>query len=67
MKKQLLDFTPIVLFFITFLVTKNFIWATTVLVATTAIQLALSWILFKHIDKMQWIPFLILLPLAGLT
>lgn len=67
MKKQIIDFAPIVIFFIVFFATKDFVLATFVLVIGTAIQLLLSWILFKQIERMQWIPFLILVPLAGLT
>lgn len=67
MKKQIIDFAPIVIFFIVFFTTKDFVLATFVLVIGTALQLLTSWILFRQIERMQWIPFLILLPLAGLT
>lgn len=67
MKKQIIDFAPIVVFFIIFFTTKDFVLATFVLVIGTALQLLTSWILFRQIERMQWIPFLILLPLAGLT
>lgn len=67
MKKQIIDFAPIVVFFIVFFTTKDFVLATFVLVIGTALQLLTSWILFRQIERMQWIPFLILLPLAGLT
>ena len=67
MKKQILDFTPLILFFVAYFVTKDFVLSTLILVGATTVQLVLSWIFFKRIEKMQWIPFVILLPLAGLT
>jgi intracellular septation protein len=67
MKKQIIDFAPIVIFFGFFFITKDFMLATIALVIGTACQLALSWVIFKQIERMQWIPFLILLPMAGLT
>jgi intracellular septation protein len=67
MKKQIIDFAPIVIFFLVFFSTKDFMLATFALVIGTALQLLTSWILFKQIERMQWIPFVILLPLAGLT
>ncbi len=65
--KQLIDFAPVLAFFVIYFIFKDFMLATYVLVGASGLQIALTWTLYKRIDKTQLVTFLILLPLAGLT
>ena len=50
--KQLIDFIPLIIFFILFKTSGIFI-ATGALIAATAVQVALTWFIYKKVEKMQ--------------
>lgn len=64
--KQLLDFFPLVIFFALFKLYDIYL-ATGALIIATAIQLILTYWLFKKIDKMQWITFALVAVFGGMT
>ncbi len=65
--KQLVDLLPAVTFFACYFMTKDFMTATIALVIGSAVQLALTWAIWKKVEKMHIAIFCMLLPLAGLT
>ena len=65
--KQLLDFSPVIAFVITYFSTRDFKLATMVIIGASAIQIAISWSIWKKVERMHWITFLILVVLGGLT
>lgn len=64
--KQLFEFIPVILFFITFKVYNIYV-ATAVVIATTAIQVAFTWFKYKKVEVMQWITLGLILVMGGLT
>jgi len=64
--KQLLDFIPLIIFFILFKTYDIYI-ATASLMITTAMQVAYTWFAFKKIEKMQLITFLMVTLFGSLT
>nr|WP_086939589.1 septation protein A [Thaumasiovibrio occultus] len=64
--KQLLDFIPLIIFFGLFQ-THDIYIATTGLIIATAVQMAVTWKLYKTIEKMQIITFVLVLVFGGLT
>ncbi|WP_163938356.1 septation protein A [Paraferrimonas sp. SM1919] len=64
--KQLLDFLPLLIFFFIY---KNYdvYMATGALIAATAIQIGLSYLLYKTIEKMHLISFALIVIFGGLT
>ncbi len=64
--KQLIDFIPLIVFFILYK-THDIYVATGALIAATAVQVALTWILYKKIEKMQLITFVMVAVFGGLT
>lgn len=64
--KQLLDFIPLIIFFILYKTHDIFV-ATGALIIATAIQVALTWFLYKKVEKMQLITFLMVTLFGGLT
>ena len=65
--KQLLDFAPVIAFVIAYFSTRDFKLATMVIIGASAIQIAISWSIWKKVERMHWITFLILVVLGGLT
>ncbi|MBV1880726.1 MAG: septation protein IspZ [Pseudomonadales bacterium] len=65
--KQLLDFSPVIAFVIAYFSTRDFKLATMVIIGASAIQIAISWSIWKKVERMHWITFLILVVLGGLT
>ncbi|PSV40857.1 septation protein A [Photobacterium sp. GB-210] len=64
--KQLLDFIPLIIFFILFKTSGIFI-ATGALIAATAVQVALTWFIYKKVEKMQLVTFVLVAVFGGLT
>ncbi|MGF1698947.1 septation protein A [Photobacterium makurazakiensis] len=64
--KQLIDFIPLVIFFILYK-THDIYVATGALIVATAVQIALTWFLYKKVEKMQVITFLMVAVFGGLT
>ncbi|MGF1756865.1 septation protein A [Photobacterium sagamiensis] len=64
--KQLLDFIPLIIFFILYKTHDIFV-ATGALMIATAIQVALTWFLYKKVEKMQLITFVMVTLFGGLT
>ncbi|MGF1679835.1 septation protein A [Photobacterium minamisatsumaniensis] len=64
--KQLIEFIPLVLFFILYK-THDIYVATGALIVATAVQVALTWFLYKKVEKMQVITFLMVAVFGGLT
>lgn len=66
MKKQLLEFFPIVLFFITFKLYDIYA-ATAVVIAATIVQVAFTWFKYRKVEPMQWITLGLILVMGGAT
>ncbi|MCG3865429.1 MULTISPECIES: septation protein A [unclassified Photobacterium] len=64
--KQLIDFIPLIIFFILFKTSGIFI-ATGALIAATAVQVALTWFIYKKVEKMQLVTFVLVAIFGGLT
>ena len=64
--KQLLDFFPIILFFIAYK-TYDIYVATAVVIVATIFQVAFTWFKFKKVEKMQWITLGLILVMGGAT
>ncbi|SFM95244.1 intracellular septation protein [Izhakiella capsodis] len=64
--KQLLDFLPLVVFFVFYKMYDIFV-ATGALVAATALALAASWFLYRKIEKMTLVTFAIVVVFGLLT
>lgn len=65
--KALSDFLAIILFFVTYSVTKNMILATTVAVIIGVIQAAYAWFKFKKLSPMQWVSLIVVVVFGGAT
>ncbi len=64
--KQLLDFFPIILFFIAYKAYDIYV-ATAVVIVATIFQVAFTWFKFKKVEKMQWITLGLILVMGGAT
>lgn len=65
--KILSDLFAIILFFITYTLTKNIIWATSVALIIGILQAAFVWVKHKKLDTMQWISLILIVVLGGAT
>lgn len=65
--KLLVDFLPIVIFFIVYKMTDDLILATAVLIPATMLQMAYTWWTTKKVEKMQLITLVLVVVLGGLT
>jgi|TARA_B110000093_G_scaffold140940_1_gene151634 intracellular septation protein len=65
--KLLIDFLPIVIFFIVYKLTNDLILATAVLIPATLLQMAYTWWATKKVEKMQLITLVLVVVLGGLT
>lgn len=65
--KQLLDFAPVIAFVIAYFSTHDFKLATIVIITASAVQIAISWSIWKKVERMHWVTFVMLLVLGGLT
>jgi len=64
--KQLIDFIPLIIFFTLYKMHDIYV-ATGALIAATAIQVLLTWFLYKKVEKMQLITFVMVAVFGGLT
>ena len=64
--KQLIDFTPLVVFFLLFRMYDIYV-ATAALIIATAMQLIFVYLFYKKIEKMQLITFIMVLFFGGMT
>ncbi|MGB0662271.1 MAG: septation protein A [Pontibacterium sp.] len=65
--KLLLDFLPIVIFFVVYKNTDDIILATAVLIPATLLQMAYTWFKTKTIEKMQLVTLVLVVVLGGAT
>lgn len=64
--KQLLDFLPLVVFFIVYKL-YNIYAASGALIAATAVALVINWVLYRKLEKMTIITFLLVTVFGSLT
>ncbi len=64
--KQLFEFIPIILFFITYKLYDIYA-ATAVVIAATVIQVSYNWIRFRKVEVMQWITLGLIIVMGGAT
>ena len=64
--KLLIDFFPVLLFFLAFKFFDMYV-ATAVAIVATAIQIILTWLRTKKVPPMQWVTLGVILVLGGLT
>ncbi|MBY7930263.1 septation protein A [Vibrio fluvialis] len=64
--KQLLDFIPLIIFFALFKFYDIYV-ATGALIAATAVQVAVTYFMFKKVEKMQLITFVLVAVFGGMT
>lgn len=64
--KPLLEFFPIVLFFIAYKLYDIYV-ATAIVIAATFVQLAIYWLLYRKVETMQWITLGLILVFGGAT
>jgi intracellular septation protein len=64
--KQLIDFIPLIIFFALYKMYDIYA-ATGALIVATAIQIALTYFLYKKVEKMQLVTFIIVTIFGGMT
>ena len=64
--KPLLEFFPIVLFFVAYKLYDIYI-ATAVVIAATLVQVIAYWFLYRKVETMQWITLGLILVMGGAT
>ncbi|KLN63270.1 septation protein A [Vibrio sp. VPAP30] len=64
--KQLLDFIPLIIFFVLYKMQDIYV-ATGALIAATAIQIIVTYVMLKKVEKMQVITFLMVAIFGGMT
>jgi intracellular septation protein len=64
--KPLLEFFPIVLFFVAYKLYDIYI-ATAVVIAATSVQVIGYWLLYRKVETMQWITLGLILVMGGAT
>ncbi|WP_261882920.1 septation protein A [Vibrio pelagius] len=64
--KQIIDFVPLIIFFALYKMYDIYI-ATGALIAATAIQIALTYLLYRKVEKMQLITFAMVAIFGGMT
>ncbi len=64
--KQLIDFIPLIIFFALYKMYDIYV-GTAALIVATAIQIALTYFLYKKVEKMQLITFVIVAVFGGMT
>ncbi|WP_299178413.1 septation protein A [uncultured Neptuniibacter sp.] len=65
--KLLLDFLPIIIFFIVYKATNDIIIATAILIPATLLQMLYTWIKTHKIEKMQLVTLVLVIILGGAT
>ena len=64
--KQLLDFFPIILFFIAFKLYDIYV-ATAVVIVATLLQVGFVWFKYRKVETMQWITLGLILVMGSMT
>lgn len=64
--KQIIDFIPLIIFFALYKMYDIYV-ATGALIAATAVQVILTYVLYKKIEKMQIVTFLLVSVFGGMT
>lgn len=64
--KQLLEFIPVILFFIAFKLYDIYV-ATAVVITATVLQVAYAWFKYRKVETMQWITLGLILVMGGAT
>jgi len=64
--KQLLDFIPLIIFFALYKLQDIYV-ATGALIIASAIQIAITYVIYKKVEKMQLITFLMVAIFGGMT
>jgi len=64
--KQLLEFFPIILFFIAYKLYDIYV-ATAVVIVATIIQVAVTWLKYRKVETMQWITLGLIVVMGGAT
>ncbi|WED20705.1 septation protein A [Vibrio sp. JC009] len=64
--KQLIDFIPLIIFFALYKMYDIYV-ATGALIVATAVQIGLTYILYKKVEKMQLITFVMVAVFGGMT
>ncbi|WP_037586212.1 septation protein A [Stenoxybacter acetivorans] len=65
--KAVFELLVVILFFVTYVLTKNIIAATAVAVAAGIIQAAFAWVKHRKLETMQWVSLLLIVVLGGAT
>ncbi|MCP2039722.1 intracellular septation protein [Neisseria sp. HSC-16F19] len=65
--KALFEFLVVILFFATYVATKNIVWATAVAVAGGVIQAAFLWLKHRKLQTMQWLSLVLIVVFGGAT
>lgn len=65
--KALFEFLVIILFFATYVATKNIVWATAVAVVGGVAQAAFLWLKYKKLQTMQWLSLVLIVVFGGAT
>lgn len=65
--KQILDMVPAIAFVIAYFTTYDFMVATGVILVASVLQMGVAYALFRSVEKMYWISFIILAVAAVLT
>ncbi len=66
MIKQLVEFFPILLFFIAFKLYDIYV-ATAVVIVATIVQVGYAWFKYRKVETMQWITLILVVVMGGLT
>lgn len=66
MIKQLVEFFPIVLFFVAYKLYDIYV-ATAVIIVSTIMQVGFSWFKYRKVETMQWITVILVVVMGGLT
>ncbi len=64
--KQILEFIPIILFFIAYKFYDIYV-ATGVIIVATLIQVSITWLVYRKVEKMQWITLGLIIVFGGAT
>lgn len=64
--KPILEFFPIILFFIAYKFYDIYI-ATAVVIASTIVQVVTYWLMYRKVETMQWITLVLILVMGGAT
>lgn len=64
--KQLIDFIPLLIFFLVYKL-QDIYWATGSLIIATALQIALTWFIWRKVEKMHLVTFVMVLFFGSLT